>query len=219
MRRNHWAEKGNTGPQLSLSLTILRSQVFALNCQIYLNLILGGLQQWAAGRSSQEEKSLLKNLTRLRGNGRSDVSENGVCRRSFIVWPEGSHSHIWMMFISRVSAFHSAAAAPGRSCSQDVQSRARPWISDSPHQCWCLSGDDLGRDHTHQPARVIRLNHSSPTSSSMAMMILHIGISERAQERCQHQHRPSEWEVQTFVFTYESESGPTSRSRKSHQLQ
>lgn len=31
MRRNHWAEKGNTGPQLSLSLTILRSVCFELS--------------------------------------------------------------------------------------------------------------------------------------------------------------------------------------------
>lgn len=61
MRRNHISElKGKQAwEQLpALSLTIPRAQ-FALNCQIYLNSIPGGLKEWATGRPSKEEKSLL----------------------------------------------------------------------------------------------------------------------------------------------------------------
>lgn len=66
MRRNQVSERKRETQaceQLSaLSLTIPSAQ-FALICQICLNSILGGLKEWAAGRSSKEEKSLLKKLT------------------------------------------------------------------------------------------------------------------------------------------------------------
>lgn len=66
MRRNHVLElKRETRAceqPSALSLTILIFQ-FALNCHIYLNLILVGLKEWAAGRSSKEEKSLLEKKT------------------------------------------------------------------------------------------------------------------------------------------------------------
>lgn len=82
MRSNHILElerETQACEQLfALSLTIQRSH-FALNCQIHLRLILGGLKELAARRSSKEEKSLLKKLTRVHRSLGSDLSGNGVC--------------------------------------------------------------------------------------------------------------------------------------------
>lgn len=143
MRSNHILELERETraceQRFALSLTIQRSH-FALNCQIYLHLILGGLKELAARRSSKEEKSLLKKLTRLRCRLGSHLSGNGLLLKFFDRWI--FHCLTWRLTRSHLDDIYQEDFLFWFSCCREIFSTTtfslqpnHVWSSGSPHQC------------------------------------------------------------------------------------
>lgn len=139
MRSNHILElerETQACEQLfALSLTIQRSH-FALNCQIYLRLILGGLKELAARRSSKEEKS----PTTLKSGLRS-VWKRGLLK-FFDRWI--FHCLTWRLTQSHLDDIYQEDFLFSFSCSccREIFSTTtfslqpnHVWISESAHQC------------------------------------------------------------------------------------
>lgn len=208
MRRNHVLElKRETRAceqPSALSLTILIFQ-FALNCHIYLNLILVGLKEWAAGRSSKEEKSPLEKKTDTTTT-KSEI--RSVWKRRVLKFFDRwiFHRLTWRLTQSHLDDVYQEDFRFSFSCSCygeiffTTMFNLQPnhvWISKSPRHCSfvahvCLAWWRWSGSCPQHTSLWESLNHLTPTSSSKLIMILQNGITERAQERCQHQHRPSE---------------------------